>query len=151
MRRFLERSFDVAAPPENVWAHFGQIEKWPSWARHIRSVRLDPPGMIGPTSRGTFALTNHIRTSFTVTEFEAGRRFLWRGRFLGMLVDYDHVLELLPGGGTHVTFTVDGEGATARLLGPIFARIYGRDLGRAIPRLVAELEGSTGSSAPGEH
>jgi len=140
MRRFLERTFDVDAPPDRVWAHLTDVARWPSWARHIRSARLEPRGPLGPSSRGEFVLSNGLRTTFAVTAFEPGRRWLWRGPFLGLRVDYDHVLDPLPLGRTRVGFTVDGEGFAVGVLGRLFAAVYARNLDRAIPRLVAELD-----------
>jgi hypothetical protein len=45
-------------------------------------------------------------------------------------VDYDHVLAPLPAGGTRVRFLVDGEGFGVSLLGPLFAKVYARNLDR---------------------
>ena len=140
-RLLLERTFDVAAPPARVWAHLTTVERWPSWARHIRTARLDPPGALTAQSRGEFVLSNGIRTTFAVTEFTAGRSWKWRGPFLGLAIDYDHVLEPLPAGGTGVRFVIEAEGFAVGVLGTLFAAVYARNLDRAIPRLVAELGG----------
>jgi hypothetical protein len=42
-----------------------------------------------------------------------------------------------------LTFSLDGEGPGAGILGRLFAAIYARNLDRAIPRLVRELERSS--------
>ncbi len=75
-----------------------------------------------------------------MTALDAPHSWSWRGKFLGTTLDYDHRLEPSPTGGTRITFTIDGSGATARVVGPVFARVYGRILDRAIPNLVDELD-----------
>ena len=137
--RLLERTFDVGSDPQRTWQRLEDVASWPSWARHLRSASVEPPGALGPTSRGVFVLTNGMRTTFEMTRFDAGRSWCWRGKFLWMRVDYDHVLTPRGDGGTRVTFTIDGQGPLVCSLGRVFAAIYARNLDRAVPNLVAEL------------
>lgn len=140
MNRLVERSFTTKADPGGTWAHLSHVTAWPSWAHHIRRVTLDPPGALTPTSRGRLLLQPAVPTTFRVTALHAPHSWSWRGKFMGMTLDYDHRVQPLPAGGTRVTFTIDGSGATSRAVGPLFARVYGRILDRAIPHLVAELD-----------
>jgi hypothetical protein len=96
-------------------------------------------------------LANGVRSRFVVTSFAAGERWLWTGKFLWLRIDYDHVLEATAADRTRVTFDVDVSGFGVGTLGRLFARIYGKNLDAAIPRLVAELEGGGGRppEAPG--
>jgi hypothetical protein len=135
----LERSFPVAAPPERAWALLVRAEQWPQWAQHIRSLSLEPAGPLGPGSRGAIRLKNGIRSTFRVTLFEPGRRWEWVGPFLWLTVAYDHVVAPGEGGGSRVDFRLRASGFGAGTLGRIFARVYARDLDRAIPRLQALL------------
>jgi hypothetical protein len=144
----LERNFEVDAPPERTWERLADVRSWPGWARHIRSVALEPPGPLGPGSRGSLRLTNGIRSTFAVTAWEAGRRWKWTGPFLWMRIDYDHVVGEAPGGRSRVVFAVDGEGLGAGTLGRLFAFVYARNLDRAIPRFVAEVEGRGAAATP---
>ena len=41
---------------------------------------------------------------------------------------------------SEIGFIVDGEGFAVKVFGRLFAAIYARNLDRAIPRLIAELE-----------
>jgi hypothetical protein len=93
-----------------------------------------------PTTRGRLLLKPAIPTTFRMTALAQPYSWSWRGRFLGTTLDYDHRVEPAGDGGTRVTFTIDGSGATARVVGPVFAQVYGRILDRAIPNLVAELD-----------
>lgn len=140
MRRLLLRQFEVHAAPAHAWEHVARVEAWPTWARHIARVRLHPPGPVGPTTRGQFLLSSHLRTSFAMTEFEPGVHWAWTANFLWLRVRYDHRFEPTPEG-TRITFVVEGAGPGVRSLG----RLYARNLNAAIPRLIAELDSTQGS------
>jgi len=140
MRTLLLRTFQVSRDRARVWAHLAQPARWPSWARHIKRVEMEPPGEVTAVSTGRVVLRNLVRSSFRVTRFSAGASWLWTGRFLWLRVDYDHVLLAVAPQRTEVTFRVDVGGLGTSTLGRFFAWIYARNLDRAIPRLVEELE-----------
>ena len=146
MPRLIHREFDVSAGLEHCWEHLARVEAWPSWARHIRSVELTPPGGLTAASRGSIRLTNGIRSSFAMSAFQPGERWEWTGRFLWLRVRYDHAFERLAGDRTRIVFDVDVEGLGANTLGRVFARIYSANLDRAIPNLVAEIEAGAPSA-----
>lgn len=138
----LERSFEVEAPREAVWTHLARVPEWPSWARHIRSIELDPPGLpevIGPTTRGVIDLKGGPKAAFQMQTYEPPDRWLWVGDFLWLRVEYDHFFEALTETRTRVRFVVDVHGFGASTLGRLFRAIYARNLDRALPLLQAEL------------
>ena len=137
--RLVERTFTTRASADQTWEHVVDIPRWPSWAHHIRKVTLEPPGPLGPTTRGRLLLKPAFPTTFRVTALDPGHSWSWRGRFLGTTLDYDHRIEAAPDG-TGVAFTIDGSGATVRVVGPLFAAVYSRIVGRAIANLIAELD-----------
>jgi hypothetical protein len=139
MKRLLERTFVVEADAGRAWAELVAAEQWPSWARHLRSVQVTPPGPVGPGSSATLELTNRTRASMRVTEFQNGRRFRWEGSFLWLGLGYDHLVTTDEAGQVRITFTVEGAGVGVTTIGPMFAAIYARNLDRAIPRLQALL------------
>jgi hypothetical protein len=138
-RALVRRTLEVALPPSEVWDRLARVEEWPSWARHIRSARLDPPGALGPGSRGVFLLRPGIPARFAMTRWDPPRGWKWRGRFLWLEVGYDHRFEPLPGGGTRIVLEVDGAGFAVGSLGRLFALVYARNLDRALPLLAREL------------
>ncbi len=141
--RLLERRFTVDVAMEQAWTHLERVEEWPSWARHIRSIRLSPPGALTADTSGVIRLTNGVRSTFrmeALEEIEGGRRWSWAGPFLGVTVHYDHRFTRLGPARTEIAFVLDGEGFGVGLLGRVFARIYARNLDRAIPNLIEELE-----------
>jgi hypothetical protein len=140
--RLLERRFTAAVPVEKAWAHLARVSAWPSWARHIRRIELTPPGPLTLQSQGVIRLTNGVRSTFRMTELNPGVNWRWAGPFLWLRVEYDHRFHAVDARRSEIEFVVDGTGAGVGALGRLFAAIYAMNLDRAIPRLVAELEGS---------
>ena len=147
MKRVVDRAFTVRAPIAAAWDHLGRVEQWPSWAKHIRHAAVEPPGSLGPASRGTFKLSNGVSTTFQMVEFRPQQSWKWIGSLLGATIHYDHVFEPVAPGETRIRFTVDSTGGLTPLLGGIFGWIYRRNLERAIPLLTAEIEGRAPASA----
>jgi hypothetical protein len=147
LKRVVDKSFIVRAPLEVAWNHLAQVEKWPSWAKHIRSVEQSPPGALSSHSRGTLRLTNGVRTTFEMIEFESPRHWKWVGPFLGSQIHYDHIFTQDEPRQTTVRFTVDVAGGLGYLLRGIFGRIYRKNLERAVPLLIQEIEAAAGTGS----
>jgi hypothetical protein len=107
--------------------------------RPRKRVELTPPGPLTPCSEGKIHLTNGVRSTFRMEELD---RVSWKcaGPFLWLTVHYDHRFRSLGPNECELTFSLDGEGPGADILGRFFASLYARNLDRAIPRLVKELE-----------
>lgn len=140
MVRLLERRFTVKVPVEKAWAHLEQVENWPSWARHIQRIDLRPPGRLGLESEGAIKLTNGIRSTFRMVEINEGSNWRWVGPFLWITVHYDHQFARTGSNESEIGFVLDGEGFGVSVCGRLFAAIYARNLDRAIPYLIEELE-----------
>lgn len=140
MRTLVRREFTVEVPIEAAWEHLARVERWPSWAKHIRRAVLTPPGALTARSEGEFVLGNGVRSRFQMTEFTPPAGWKWRGPFLWLTIDYDHRFEKVGDRRTRLVWTVDAEGPGVAVFGRLFGAIYSRNLDRAIPRLVAEVE-----------
>src|SRR5437879_3096619 len=141
MVALIKYEFTVAVPLQRAWEHLTRVEQWPSWAPHIKKIELQPPGELGPQSSGFIHLTNGIKPVFRMTEFNPPRNWKWVGGFLWLTVIYDHQFEPLDVEHTKLIFIVEANGFGASILGRLFAWIYRRNLERAIPLLIAEIEG----------
>lgn len=75
-----------------------------------------------------------------MTEFNRPENWKWAGPFMNLTVHYDHRFEPLGEDRCRLVWVVDVEGFGAAVLGRIFAAIYKRNLNRAIPLLVAEID-----------
>ena len=140
MVRLLERRFKIKAPLARAWQHLEKVEQWPSWARHIRRIEMNPPGPLTAGSVGTLVLTNGIRSTFRIEELRAGASWKWAGPFLWLTVHYDHQFTQASPEETEIGFVLDGDGVGAGVFGRLFAAIYARNLDRAIPNPVREIE-----------
>ncbi len=142
MITLLRREFTVDRPVEKAWQHLARVEQWPSWAKHIKQIALQPPRELGSKSTGIIHLSNGIKSAFTMTEFNPYRNWKWIGRFLWLTVDYDHRFEELNSQQTKLTWKVEGAGFGVSVFGRLFAKIYSKNLDRAIPLLVEEINAS---------
>ena len=82
MGQTIETHIEIDAPAAEVWATFGDFDKWPEWNPFVRSlqgnvavgekleVRLEPPGGQAMTFKPK------------VIEFEQGQRLHWLGNVL---------------------------------------------------------------------
>jgi hypothetical protein len=83
MVRLLERRFKVKVPLEKAWAHLENVERWPTWAGHIRRIKLHPSGPLRSNSQGVIPLTNGVRSTFRMEELNSGNNWRWAGPFCG--------------------------------------------------------------------
>ena len=131
----VHRIFEVEAPLEDAWRRLAEVERWPEWAPHILSVSVSPPGELGPTSSGAFKIKRLGRNDFRMSAWEPPVRWEWVGGLPGVSISYDHRFEPMGPAATRLEWLVELRGPLAPLVRPIFARIYGRNVDRAIPRL----------------
>jgi hypothetical protein len=139
MLDLIQREFVVDVSVPIAWKHLTQVEKWPIWAKHIRHVELKPAGELTLRTVGSFHLANGVRSDFQVTEINPLQNWKWVGPFLWLTVHYDHKFESVNDGHTKLTWLVSADGFGVAILGRLFAAIYNRNLDKAIPRLIVEM------------
>jgi uncharacterized membrane protein len=135
MKASVRRVFEVDAPLDEAWVRLAEVERWPEWAPHIVSVTVSPPGALGPTSAGAFQIRWLGRTTFRMVAWEPPTRWEWVGGVPGVRISYDHRFEASAPAVTRLEWVVVLRGPLAPLLRGTFARVYGRNLDRSIPRL----------------
>jgi hypothetical protein len=81
-----------------------------------------------------------------MVEFEPPGHWKWAGSFLGSQILYDHIFSEDKPNQTAIRFTVDAGGCPAVLIRGIFGWIYRRNLDRAVPLLIQEIEEATVSN-----
>lgn len=142
----VERSFEVAVATERTWDLLAEVERWPEWAPHIRTVRLDG-GALGPGSEGRFGLRPVGSATFRMTAWQPPVSWTWHGRGLGLPIDYRHGFQALDATRTRLTWTIElTDGTPAGVRADLFSRVYVRNLDRAWPRFVAWAEGEAGAT-----
>lgn len=133
------REFTVDLPVEKAWQHLARVEQWLSWARHFKHVEAQPPGELRPESKVRIKLTNGVTCQFAMTEFNPYHNWKWVGAFLWLTIHYDHQFVELNSNQTKLTFEIEATGFGVSILGRLFAVIYNKNLDRAIPLLVQEM------------
>jgi hypothetical protein len=139
MLDLVRREFEVAIPLATAWKHLAQVEQWPTWARHIKHVELNPKGELTLSTVGSFRLANGVKSDFKMTEINPFQNWKWVGQFLWLVVHYDHRFERMDERCTKLTWVVSADGFGVSVLGRLFAAIYNRNLDKAIPCLVSEM------------
>ena len=140
MITLIDREFTVNVSRETAWRYLARLELWPTWAAHIKSVEMRPEGELGPHTDGVIHLANGMKSVFRMTEFNPYHNWKWVGPFLWLTIHYDHRFKPISTDQTSVRFILEAEGPGAGSLGRLFARIYRRNLEKAIPRLVKGME-----------
>ena len=141
MLDLVQREFEVNVPLATAWKHLAAVERWPTWAKHIKRVELHPKGELAPNTVGSFRLANGVKSDFKMMEINALRNWKWVGPFLWLVVQYDHRFESVDERRTKLTWLVSADGFGVSVFGRLFARIYNRNLDKAIPRLIREMNG----------
>ena len=140
MVTLIDREFTVNVSLERAWQHLAHLDQWPTWAHHIKQIEVHPQGELGPQSSGVIHLANGMKSTFRMTEFNPWRNWKWVGPFLWLTVHYDHSFESLSSHQTKLRFVLEASGFGVGFFGRLFAKLYRRNLERAIPRLVSEME-----------
>ena len=154
----IRREFVVEAPLERAWQHLARVEAWPSWAKHIKSVTVEPPGELTPSTVAVFHLAFGLKARFAVTEFvpprsarvsrprrngstEGLHHWKWISNVLGSTIHYDHHFEPINHDKTKMQFIIEANdlGLGKFLLLKLYAAMYCKNLDKAIPNLVAEI------------
>lgn len=136
----VERTFVVSVAPRQAWELLADVERWPEWAPHIRTARLDRRPL-GPRSKGRFTFRPLGSGGFEMIVWDPPHSWTWHGRVLGLAIDYHHRFEAAGEGRTQLTWTVTLPAAGRALRARVFASTYARNLDRAWPRFVSWAEG----------
>ena len=111
-------TFDVAAPPDRVWAVMSDIERWPQWTPSVTSIRPLSKGPLGLGSRALIRQPKLPPAVWKVVAHEPGRSFTWTSGAPGLRVTAHHFIEPTAQG-TRVTLSL----RFGSLLGPLFGRL----------------------------
>ncbi|MBA4179128.1 MAG: hypothetical protein C0506_00930 [Anaerolinea sp.] len=138
-----EQTFQIAAPVETVWGVLSDIERYPEWAAAFQKVEFPA----GKTLAKGLAVKLWVKgappSTWTVTRFEACRRFAWETTARGVHSVGDHIIEPV-GDGTRLTLSIETSGFMARLFAPMIKKVTTRNVGLEGNGLKARAEGMVG-------
>jgi uncharacterized protein YndB with AHSA1/START domain len=112
MARSFETTFDVDAPPSQVWFVTTDVERMPDWSTSMTKVVLHPSAPLAVGSTAQVTQPKLSTATWTVTEVVPGESWTWETRASGARTIATHTVAAREGGST-VTLSVRMEGATA--------------------------------------
>ena len=115
------------ASPEQVWALFVDVERWPEMTRSISAARRVDEGPLRVGSEAIIEQPRLPKASWRVTELESGHSFTWETSALGITTVGGHIVDA-DGQGSRITLTLRMHGPLARLLYAITSRLSRRYL-----------------------
>jgi uncharacterized protein YndB with AHSA1/START domain len=121
-----------AAEPDAVWKAWTDVARWPDWDVSKELARLDGP--FEPGVSGWAKQRGNLGGAFTITEVDAGRRWVSECPMpLGKVV-FDHSLEQVAAGRVRVVKRVEFQGGFTPLL-RLFAPKMRRDIDESLTAL----------------
>ena len=117
----IERTININAPPERVWAVMMDVERWPEWTETMKSVERLDGGEFGVGSKARLKIRRSPNANvWTVTELTPNHSFTWETNSGGVKGVATHVIEP-DANASKVRLTVDLSGIVATLFGPMIA------------------------------
>ncbi|HTS30078.1 MAG TPA: SRPBCC family protein [Bryobacteraceae bacterium] len=142
-----EIAFEIQAPPEVVWSHMRDVERWPEWTPTVRSVKLLDSGPLRAGSRAIIRQPKLPPAKWRVTELDdRGRSFTWVSASPGVSVIARHWVEAR-GMNSRAILSLRFTGMFAGLLGRLTRGLNERYLaleGNGLKQRSESLTGSTG-------
>lgn len=115
-----ERSIDIDAPPDRVWAVVSDVGAWPKVVDTVERIELLTPPPLGTGSRVRIRQPKLPEGDWLVSAWEAPSFFEWIQRSGGMTVVAGHRVQGLGDARARLTLTIDMRG----LLAPVMGRVY---------------------------
>ena len=109
-----EAAIEVAAPAQDVFDVYSDVERWPEWTESVTSVELLTPGPLRVGSRARIKQPRLPTAEWEVTELLLGRSFSWTARGPGIRTTGHHVVT-----GEDELVTVTASLEQAGPLGPV--------------------------------
>jgi len=135
------------AEPDAVWKVWTDVARWPDWDVSKEMARLDGP--FEPGVSGWAKQRGNLGGAFTITEVDAGRRWVTECPVpLGKVV-FDHSLEPAGAGRVRVVKRVGvqgGFGPLLRLFAPKMRREIAESLAALQRQVSSDLSGQSGGS-----
>jgi len=90
MRDF-STSIDIDAPPDRVWKHMRDVERWSEWTPSVRGIRILGGGPLRPGIRALVRQPKLPPAVWKVSELDdSGRHFTWISVAPGVVVTARH-------------------------------------------------------------
>jgi hypothetical protein len=142
-------SADTALSPEDLWAVWSDLERWPLWSPLHQSVVRTGRSMLaaGATFDQQISLGFPVGTTtqhVTIAELEPVRCAVWAGDENGIRSCHQWRFIPLPDGGTRVSNTEAFAGLPAALIRPMVIRRWNGAFQAAVDGLVRQSSAGPG-------
>jgi uncharacterized membrane protein len=134
------------ASPEQVWALFADIERWPELTKSISAARRVDEGPLHVGSEAIIEQPRLPRACWRVTDLDPGRSFTWETSARGLTTVGGHIVDA-DGQGSRITLTLRMHGPLAPLLYAITSRLSRRYLTMEMEGFRRAAESARGTSA----
>jgi uncharacterized membrane protein len=135
----------AAASPEQVWALFVDLERWPQMTGSISAARRVDEGPLHVGSEAIIEQPRLPKARWRVTELEPGHSFTWETSAPGITTVGGHIVDP-DGQGSRITLTLRMHGPVARLLYAVTSRLSRRYLTMEIEGFRRTAESVRGTS-----
>ena len=123
-----ENVVSIAASAETVWNVLTDLESWPEMTPSITSIERVDSGPLRVGSRVKIKQPSLPVTTWTVTEYVDGQRFVWEAKSPGARTTAVHaVLEAV--GSTSLRLEIDQAGLMGGVVGVLFGGMTRKYLG----------------------
>jgi uncharacterized membrane protein len=134
------------ASPEQVWALFADIERWPELTKSISAARRVDEGPLHVGSEAIIEQPRLPRACWRVTDLDPDRSFTWETSARGLTTVGGHIVGA-DGQGSRITLTLRMQGPLAPLLYAITSRLSRRYLTMEMEGFRRAAESARGTSA----
>lgn len=124
---FIENTIKIRAPHSIVWDITTDVEQWPSWTPTVTSVHLVDEGPLKLGSAARIKQPGQPEAEWTVTEYEAGKSFVWESRRIGLKFRASHNIEEDEAFSISI-LKVEASGFLSVILWPLLKIAIGRSL-----------------------
>jgi uncharacterized membrane protein len=135
----------AGASPEQVWALFVDVERWPEMTDSISAARRVDEGPLHVGSEVIIEQPRLPKACWRVTELQPGHSFTWQTSAPGITTVGGHVVDL-DGQGSRITLTLRMHGPLARPLYAFTSRLSRRYLTMEIEGFRRSAESVQGTS-----
>jgi carbon monoxide dehydrogenase subunit G len=111
-----EESIEAAAPPEQIWKLFSDVEGWKNWNPGIDKIEMHGPFAVGTS----FTMQPPGSDAFvsTLIEVRKNERFTDETIVDGTRVEVRHEIQPLDGGRSRIVYSTTITGPAAEEIGP---------------------------------
>ena len=117
----------VAAPPEQIWPLFMDLERWPELTESITSLRRLDTGPLHIGSEAVIKQPRLPRARWRVTELDPGHSFTWETK-VGAVTSVGGHIVTPQGQGSEIILTLSLHGPFARTADALIGRFSQRNL-----------------------